>query len=87
MVCLQYETLRSCRCGVLLIVEVLLHFHKVDVLEKPTNSSSLAPYTELPCDGSNEASVKYQAPIEATNLDCAFSLFLSNENIAGEIIG
>ena len=38
-------------------------------------------------DGSNEGTLKYQAPLESTNTDYAFSLFLSNENIAGEIIG
>lgn len=60
---------------------------EADVIDEPTYSSSLVLSTELPTDGSNEGALKYQAPSEATNADCAFALFLPNKNIAGEIIG
>lgn len=60
---------------------------EADVIDEPTYSSNLVPSTELPTDGSNEGTLKYQAPSEATNTDCAFAVFVSNENIAGEIIG
>jgi len=60
---------------------------EADVIDEPIYSSSLVPSTELPTDGSNEGSLKYQSPSEATNTDGTFAIFLSNKNTAGEISG